>query len=198
MGRVFNGIHRELALKLKQVNKAEVFIETGTYIGNTSKWASEYFKKVHTIETNKEFYKRALKTLSSFKNVQCSFEDSVDGLRKLRKKIDSNVLFWLDAHASSTDNFDLERECPLLEELEIVNQFTNSIIMIDDARYFLSPPPDPWHWQQWPNIQSILQVQTFNDNTVYVIDDVIISVPAYYTEQVSQFLKTYKKQRNEK
>lgn len=199
MGSVYNGIHRELALKLKKVNGARAFVETGTYMGNTAEWAAKQFGKVYTIEAELKFYNKAGKKLKEANNVQAIFANSYDGLITIKHKVKDNAVFWLDAHYSRSDSYNIGKECPVLEELSVVNDFEgDNIIMIDDARYFLSPPPAPWHYKEWPDVWDIFWKQIKAMNMVYVIDDVILSVPLKYRESVEWILKTYKEERNEK
>jgi len=56
MGLINMGVPREFTMFLKDAFKSNVFIETGTYYGETALWASQYFKKVHTIELSEPLY----------------------------------------------------------------------------------------------------------------------------------------------
>jgi len=56
MGIMLPYFPAEMAVKLAEIAKAEIFIETGTYMGGTSKLASNLFKQVHTIEISESLY----------------------------------------------------------------------------------------------------------------------------------------------
>jgi hypothetical protein len=57
----------EMAIKLSGIAGADTFIETGTYMGGTTKWASTQFKKVHTIELSEKLYNQFKDELIIFK-----------------------------------------------------------------------------------------------------------------------------------
>lgn len=50
MGIVTQGIPQEIVIELARLNNSTVFVETGTYHGATTRWASHHFETVHTIE----------------------------------------------------------------------------------------------------------------------------------------------------
>jgi len=69
----------------------------------------------------------------------------------------------------------------VLDEIDIINQFRNdSFIFIDDARLFLSPPPQPHRADQWPDITAVLSALNAGESRyIVVIEDVIIAVPEF-------------------
>jgi len=40
----------EMAVSLAKIANAHTFVETGTHLGGTTKWASAHFEVIHTIE----------------------------------------------------------------------------------------------------------------------------------------------------
>ena len=113
----------------------KVFVETGTYLGNTTAGASRYFREVHTIELDEKLYKKAQARFRNVKNVTCHHGNSPDVLRTLAPSIDEPVLFYLDAHWSGGVTAHGEVEVPLLEELEIIHgRGYEDFIVIDDLR----------------------------------------------------------------
>jgi len=68
-------------------------------------------------------------------------------------------LFWLDAHWSGGDTYGENDECPLMDELKIIFQYRkNYVILIDDARLFMAPPPKPHKIENWPSIKEIVNI----------------------------------------
>ena len=113
----------------------EVFVETGTYLGNTTAAASRYFREVHTIELDEKLNKKARERFRNTGNVTCHQGNSPDVLRTLAQTIDEPALFYLDAHWSGGVTAHGEVEVPLLEELEIIRpRLHDDFIVIDDAR----------------------------------------------------------------
>jgi len=54
----------------------EVIIETGTFLGGTTKQLASMVERVITVEINPEFYVQAAKHLTGLKNVQMWHNDS--------------------------------------------------------------------------------------------------------------------------
>ena len=82
-------------------------------------------------------------------------------------------LIWLDAHWSGPGTYGEGDECPILAELEIifVND-PNPVILIDDARLFLQPPPSPHDHLAWPSIDELVRAMP-TDYRMMVRNDVI-------------------------
>jgi hypothetical protein len=125
----------EMAVNLAEIAKADTFIETGTYMGGTTKWASTRFKEVHTIELSEALYQQVKDELLSKGNITPNLGDFRDVLSKILPNIKNNILFWLDGHYSAGVTAGKDDPCPLLKELEIILSRNNEdIILIDDAR----------------------------------------------------------------
>lgn len=187
MGDVTFGIPHDLALSLRDKLNIQTFIETGTYKGGTALWASDYFT-TYTIEADE---KRWYKTISDFlvkynnayNKIKFIVGDSRIELGKLLKEINEPVLFWLDAHWIGNTKLAYEQkdECPLLDELQAIQEWqrrTNQecVVLIDDARLFVEPPPYPHHPEQWPNQYEIDDCLPFHE--MAIAKDVIIMYPS--------------------
>src|SRR6185312_5214214 len=124
----------DLIARMQRAVSLQFFVETGTYYGDTARWASERFARVWTTEFSEECYKGALERNGSLANVSFLYGDSRRLLPQILAELSGSALFWLDAHYSGNETYGASDECPLLEELAIVNQsaFENAII-IDDA-----------------------------------------------------------------
>ncbi|AOX00753.1 hypothetical protein BJP34_16050 [Moorena producens PAL-8-15-08-1] len=158
------------------------FVETGTYYGATAKWASTIFNHVFTIENSVDIHTKVVNQYSDIKNIDFIFGDSRTQLSKLTLKLKESTLFWLDAHWSGGLTYGQNDQCPLLEEIAIVNSLkTDVYLFIDDARLFLSPPQPPHNFEQWPNItQLVNSIQyTLSNHYTVIIEDCVISVPLH-------------------
>jgi hypothetical protein len=81
------------------------------------------------------------------------------------------------------------KECPIIEEIEIINRSEyEQFIFIDDARLFLSPPPPPHEIEQWPDINLVLSTLSSAKTHRYIviIEDVIIAVPVFAKSILAQ------------
>lgn len=136
-----NHIYKLKRIKnLKTKYDIENLIETGTYIGQTTKFASKIFTKVVSIEIYEPLFKFNKKLFNKSKNVDILFGDSMDLLSKAIKMLDGSILFWLDGHYSGSGTGLGDKICPINEEIlnikENINFNKNSIIVIDDRRLF--------------------------------------------------------------
>lgn len=179
----------EFILKLKETHDILDFIETGTYYGDTAYWASQVFEQVSTIEYSEEIYKQVTKKYSDIKNINFLYGDTRDKLKDIVCRLNTPGLFWLDAHWSGGETYGKRDECPIIEELRIINCSKHeNFILIDDARLFTSPPPVPHSIEQWPDITEILNTLNLDKKRYIVItDDVIIAVPLFARSITAQY-----------
>lgn len=188
------GVPQELVLGLRDQFGVRNFVETGTFHGGTTKWAAGHFAKVFTVEASNERYRSTREMLAALPNVEALFGDSRLLLPPLGPRLQGSSLFWLDAHWCGSDTFGSEEECPLLEEIAAVESLANGrpddlFVLIDDARLFLSPPPQPHKAEQWPDLKTVLDACARLPGSPYivVIDDVIVCVP----ERARGYLQRY-------
>ncbi len=180
MGIVTLGIPQQIVIELARLNASTVFVETGTFHGSTTRWAANHFELVHTIERMETLYREHCGELSQIKGVIPHLGDSRDILPRIVGEIRAQrAVFWLDGHWSGTGTFGESDECPLLEELACLASRTKDIILIDDARLFLSAPPLPHNPSQWPTISDIVDALPASAGKpfVQIVDDVIFIVP---------------------
>lgn len=165
-GWEYRGVPKELILKLKEDLGFEVFIETGTYMGETSIWASNFFSKVVTIEASKEIFERL--NLKKYENIKSVFGDSKHVLNDI---ITSASIFYLDAHNSGGET---HNSYPLLEELDAINKSKfEHVIIVDDARFCMSQ----YNSECYGEITDICSKLGFNNRYVIIFEDMLIAVP---------------------
>jgi hypothetical protein len=125
----------------------QIFVETGTYLGETTKVASGLFETVHTIEIAPHFYQNAKKMFSGT-NVTCHLGDSSIVLKDICPTLDRPTCFWLDGHWSAGNTGKGIKNVPLYEELELIMNLCSQecVILIDDCRLFGKTDPyvDGW------------------------------------------------------
>jgi hypothetical protein len=65
------------------------------------------------------------------------------------------------------------------------------IVLIDDARLFLAPPPLPHEASHWPDIATICGLLSMPGTTRYVVvhEDVIIGVPDVARARLTEFIR---------
>ena len=116
----------------------KIFVETGTYLGQTVDDLSKDFKTVYSIELDKKLATQAKKNFLESKNVKIFQGDSSKVLKKIVPGLNQPTLFWLDAHYSGGITAKGTKDTPIIEELNIIskNLIGGSAILIDDAREF--------------------------------------------------------------
>jgi hypothetical protein len=179
MGAVTFGIPKKLVLLLKEHFSTNVFVETGTFKGKTSIWAAGIFNEVYTIENSKELFDSTSKSLTEYRNIHPLYGNSALQLKNVISEINQRAIFWLDAHWCGGNTYGNDDPCPLLDEIRIIKQSGyNHIIIIDDARFFLKPPPKPQNSDLWPGLKEILDLLN-KDNSyfTFVSEDVIVALP---------------------
>jgi len=177
MGIINFGLPKQQVEYLRSVMDLKIFVEGGTYYGQTAFDQSRLFEIIYTIEKSDIMFEKAKIKLDGILNIKQLKGDTREHLPKILLKTD-NVLFWLDAHWSGGDTYGQEDECPILEELKIIfnSPIKNFAILIDDARLFLAPPPLPHILKSWPTIRQIIKVIP-EEFDIIINDDVIFIVP---------------------
>jgi hypothetical protein len=138
--------------KIKSENDCKIFVETGTYKGEGVDYALRFgFDKIYSIEIFDELAEKAQKRFKNVPNVEIVHNNSVDGLISIMDKLDSNCVFWLDAHFPGSDigakDYDEEKDeklnMPLLEELKLIAaRGHKDVILVDDLRTFKEVPQE--------------------------------------------------------
>jgi hypothetical protein len=192
MGNVQFGAPRELVLWLRDTFNVDTFVETGTNRAETAMWASKQFQRVITVEGYPPLYNAAVKSFGDNKTIEFLLGDSRDHLRRVADSLQNQAIFWLDAHWCGDETYGNSDECPVLGELEALNSSGMShIVLIDDARLFLAPPPPPHVADHWPDIAAVCRAMEGCPGNRYVAvhEDVIVGVPAEAKPSFVEFLR---------
>ncbi len=193
MGAVHFSIDTKLMERFTQLLPLTVFVETGTFQGDTVQAARPFFEKLYSAEAVERHYQLAAQRFESDAAVSLHLGASSDLLRRLAPELrDKSVLYWLDAHWCETGDgtAPTDTQCPLLDELEAIGALNpSSVILIDDARYFLAPPPEPNDPRQWPTFDAVLQAlrELSSNHEVMVTNDVIVFSPKEIGENLQTF-----------
>lgn len=169
-----------LVLELARRCDVRHFIECGTFLGNTALWAAGHFPRVTTVERSHTLYEQARDSHRNVRNLEFRLGDSRTVLGELVPTLTAPAMFWLDSHWSGGVTSGENDECPLLDEIRIINASPHThFVLIDDARLFLSPPPEPHRIEQWPAIDTVMFELCARRDRYYtvVFEDVIVAVP---------------------
>ena len=117
--------------------RLNVFVETGTYWGNTVEAMRGHFSEIYSIELSPELYENAKKRFSMDSGVHLFLGDSGKILREIIPALAQRPLFWLDAHYSEGCTARGTVDTPIVQELEaILNLCPHGVVLIDDAWAF--------------------------------------------------------------
>lgn len=144
---IFKGYKVPYPARVKQLfllekgYKDATWIETGTYLGETTQALAKKSKFVYSIEPQIEIFRFAQTRIGHLSNVKIINGTSKNILTHILPLLSGNVNFYLDGHYSGGKTFN-SGEAPVLDELALIDQFlpkeANYKIFIDDFRLFRS------------------------------------------------------------
>ncbi|MCX6170069.1 MAG: glycosyltransferase [Ignavibacteriales bacterium] len=192
MGAVNFSLDLNLVKNLKKYLPLDIFVETGTFEGDTIENVRNLFGEIHSVELSEEYYKHVKNRFEKLGTVHLYLDSSEKFLKKVHPDLkEKSVLYWLDAHWCVADKTAGEKsQCPLIEELKSIESLNNkSLIIIDDARLFIAPPPSPHEITQWPDFNSIITLLSSlsRAHEVIILNDTII----YYPKSVKEIVQEY-------
>ncbi|MGQ9581847.1 MAG: hypothetical protein ACUVT8_13055 [Armatimonadota bacterium] len=115
----------------------EIFIETGTYLGDMVEAVRDTFSRIVSIEIDPWLSKQARKRFFRYPHISILQGDSGQLLPGLLASMTQPCLFWLDAHYSGGITARGGMETPVMQELRcIMSHPAEHVILIDDARNF--------------------------------------------------------------
>lgn len=115
-----------------------VFIETGTYHGDTVDAMKSRYRKVVSIEIDRALHEKAMERFKGDANVLLVHGDCAKELPAVLRSLSETAVFWLDGHWSGAGTGKGEMVDPVLLSLEQIgaHPVKSHAIFIDDARYF--------------------------------------------------------------
>jgi hypothetical protein len=179
MGIVRPGPPEPLVLALRDALGADTFIETGTFRGATAEWASREFATVHSIELAEAIYQETRDRIGGIANLKLYLGNTRTLLPELIAGLQSPAVLWLDAHWSGGATSGESDQCPLLDELAIADTARQPLaVLVDDARFFVSPPPAPLNLDHWPDLVTVIErLSNGGQNYVAVTEDILVAAP---------------------
>ena len=131
---------------LMRHGRSDAWIETGTYLGDTTKFLSKRAKIVYSLEPSEELYLSAIKRFQASQKIRIVNGTSEEKLREVINLIlpldFKHISFWLDGHYSAGNTYHGPNDTPVVTELEIISEYLDLAwdvtIFIDDVRCFNS------------------------------------------------------------
>lgn len=136
--RTKGNLRHDVLMMLKDTFNTNIFVETGTFLGDTTEVASQIFPEVHTIELSQELCQKANQRFLWLDHVFVHKGDSRKVLPKLLPSFKEPILFYLDGHYSGHPTAHCGINTPILEELSAIDaaHLDQSIILINNMRLF--------------------------------------------------------------
>ena len=117
------------------------WIETGTYLGDTTSKLSKIAKKVISIEPQTELSLFASTRLKRKKNVAVINATSEGCIIKVLAGVSGPTCFWLDGHYSGDVTFQGNEVSPISAELSAISSYLTKnkvVVLVDDFRLFVN------------------------------------------------------------
>ena len=118
------------------------WVETGTYLGDTTKFLAKQFPKslIYSLEPDKKLFQFTKLRLKRFKNIRLFNASSEEYFDKIVKDQKNTTNFWLDGHFSGDVTYKGNQISPILIELEIIEKYIKQMpsicVFVDDIRDF--------------------------------------------------------------
>ncbi len=116
------------------------WIETGTYLGETTRFLARHFPSVLTLEPSLQHFNYNARKFHRNKRVTVVNKSSEEYFELALQQFDGNLNIYLDGHASGDGTFCGTTRTPIREELKVIEQnlhrFRKIFVAIDDFRVF--------------------------------------------------------------
>ena len=152
------------------------WVETGTYLGDTTDVLSKVAKMVYSIEPEPTLFSKAEQKFRNTSNVKIINGLSEDVFPKLLPTISGNICFWLDGHYSEGITFKGPQDTPIMDELAVIGpnitKTSKIVVMVDDIRCF--DPKNP-EFSAYPPVDLLVDWARKNNLTWHIEHDIFIA-----------------------
>jgi hypothetical protein len=121
--------------------KNAIWVESGTYLGDTTTKLAKIACKVISIEPQTELSVFASNRLKRRKNVEVINDTSESCIAKILEGVSGPACFWLDGHYSGDITFQGSEISPISTELAAISNYLCKypvVVFIDDFRLFVN------------------------------------------------------------
>jgi hypothetical protein len=194
MGAISFSIDKKMLQFFRQHLPITTFVETGTYQGVSLNVAAEIFSECHSIELSQSLYDDAKRRFAGRTNILLYQGESAVTLNVACEQFaERPVVFWLDAHWCVGENTaGQDSQSPLRDELRAIKSLhAQSVVLIDDARLYLCPPPQPHRFTDWPDFHDIviLLQHLSQHHRLMILNDVIMFYPESIQADMALFAR---------
>jgi hypothetical protein len=152
------------------------WIETGTFLGETTQFLSQSAQHVYSVEPEATLYERAKQRFADTENVSIIHATSEDTFPQLLPQLSGAVNFWLDGHFSAGFTFQGKVDTPIAEELAQIEvnraRFSRLSVLVDDVRCFDPSLPD---YSSYPSVDFLVDWARRNKLKWHIEHDIFVA-----------------------
>jgi hypothetical protein len=153
-----------------------VWVETGTYTGDTTRFLSTHAPMVYSVEPEPTLHANAVQRFKDVANVRILKGTSEDVLPALLPLLSGDVNFWLDGHYSAGVTFKGASDTPIVGELKCIEQHLARLgrvaVLVDDLRCFNPRKPE---FAGYPPAEFLVQWAQAHDLHWHVEHDIFVA-----------------------
>lgn len=153
-----------------------VWVETGTFKGDTAAFLANQSRKVYTIEPDNTLFDQAEKRFLGDPRIQVIRGLSEEVFPSLLSTLSGTVNFWLDGHFSGGTTHQGPSDCPIREELASIEdnlgRYDEVVILIDDIRCFDPSVPE---YADYPDLNFLVDWTRKNKLHWHVEHDIFVA-----------------------
>jgi hypothetical protein len=168
--------HIKRAVLLRLGLPDAVWIETGSFMGDTTEILAKNAGRVYTIEPDKALYENVSRRFQGNQSIHVIHGLSENIFPNLLPTISGSVNFWLDGHYSGGVTHQGPIDCPVRDELlnieNNIGNFTNITILIDDVRCF---DPLQAEYRDYPDVDYLVNWCRRNNFSWHIEHDIFVA-----------------------
>ncbi|ADE40199.1 O-methyltransferase [Candidatus Puniceispirillum marinum] len=155
------------------------FVETGTFLGNTTVFLASFSAKTYTIEPEEKLYEMARQRFANSPKIDALKGTSEERFPELLPLLSGDINFWLDGHYSGGITFKGDSECPVASELEQIEKnlvrFDKVSVLIDDVRCFPLSQSSALDKSDYPPLDTLVDWARRNKFSWQIEHDIFIA-----------------------
>lgn len=168
--------HIKRAVLMRLGLRDATWIETGTFMGDTTAMLAQGAKRVYTIEPDKALFEKASNRFRQVNNVEVIHGLSEDVLPTVLPRVHGDTCFWLDGHYSGGITHQGPTDCPVREELRQIemnaSHFDRLVVLIDDVRCF---DPTVVDYLDYPSLDFLVDWSRANGLKWHIEHDIFVA-----------------------
>jgi hypothetical protein len=146
------------------------FVETGTYLAESSLLAAKYFDNVISIEISPQLYNQNISLNYDTNKITFLLGDSLELLKSLDISSNEGIVYFLDAHQSGSNSSNNGKQLvPLIQELETIflKPVNSCVFILNDVRFWKNEKLQASDWQ---HISKNIIIKLFIKHKITILD----------------------------